>query len=268
MLTMTDLSFFSQQLIIGKSFPQKIFLIKSFKEKTRQISNNDDYHEVNVSIIDDRFYWLYSSYGKPFPRANHIVSTQDGNKTVNPRSTDQLEPNNQLFAVYDIDKENFYISNQKQKSFFKNFFGKYTEEDVIIKDHYKSIDEFLKVIESVETITFTGSQNIFSNGGDIMEPLKNIFGYQQPEEFTIAAKYSAKKDFLIERIKSLFKKQQSSELNKLVCIGKDDKGFTNIFNANSFVAKFTISSDKDEQSLFCEADVKNKILDKLRGLNV
>ena len=73
---------------------------------------------------------------------------------------------------------------------------------------------------------------------------------------------------LIEKIKDLYEKQRSCQLKTLVCIGKNDVGFEKIFNTNSFIDKFTISSDKDEQSLFCETDVKDKILNKLRGLNV
>jgi len=264
---MTDLSFFSQQLIIGKNFPQNNFLIKSFSGVIIKILNNDDYHEVNTSIIDDRFYWLYSSYGKPLPRTDHVINISDGNKIDNPRSMQQLEPNNQLFAVYDNKTKNFYISNQKQKNFFKIFFKKYTleQDDVIIKNHYKDIEEFLKEINSVQTISFTGSQNIFTNGGDLMTHLKNIFGYNEPVEFTVEAKYNAKKEFLKEKIIQLFRKQQNHELKKLVCIGKDEQGFEKYFNANNFYEKYDISSDKDNQSLFNEDDVKQKILNKLRS---
>jgi len=265
--TIFDLTFSSHQLIIGKSFPSEDFLIKSFQTNSLELIHNEAFHQVTTSIIEERFYWLYTSYGRPLPRTDHVISIEDGEKTTNPRTKKQIEPNNQLFAVYDFITQNFYISNLQQKNFFKTFFEKYTKDEVIIKNHYKNIDEFLKEISSVEKISFTGCQNLFSNGGDLMEPLKDIFGYGEPVEFFIEAKYGAKKEKFIERIKDLWKKQQSSQLKTLVCIGKNDGGLK-IFNTNSIIDKLTISSNKDEQSLFCETDVQKEILNKLRKSNV
>ena len=249
---MTDLYFSSHQLIIGNGPTiNKEALNKIFKEERVIFEYKKNYHIVETSVVDDRFFWIYSNYGKPLPRTNHIIDTETHEKTDNPRKKEQIEPKEQLFAIYDDVSRVFYISDQRQRSFLEDFLKHKAENDVVIKNQYKNVDEFLDEITSVETISFTGFNDLFSTGGDLMTPLKNIFGYAEPAEFYIKAKYSVKKNDLITNwIKSLFGKKESAKLKTLVCIGRDDSGMEKIFNTSSFINKIGILTEKDDQSLF------------------
>ncbi len=266
-----SVSLSSVQLIIDSQLPSKEFLAKAFTDGGMNLEYEGTWHSIECQTIEDRFYWLYSNFGRVMPHRDIVIDTETSEELENPRTVNQVEPNNQFFAIYDFAQSSLYISNLHKKSFLKYYLEQYASDlEVIIKNSYRTIEQFLDTINSVETIKFTGEKNLFSSGGDLMEPLKNIFGYGEPEDFSIEANYRTPlRDKLRQGILNLAGKQTDGRLKTLVCIGKDDSGFEAIFNTNSFVSKLSIPAQKDEQDLFLPEEVREQSIIKLkRMLNV
>lgn len=264
-----SISFASLNIIIDAKVPSKKLLETVFSESEEQINYEDFWHKTQTKIIDDRFFWLYSNFGKAMPHRDIVIDTTSQKEETNPRKTTQVEPNNQYFIVYDIQTSILYVSNRPKNNFLKFFINhKVNEEhEIIIKSHFKTIEEFLEILKSVDSIKFTGQKDLFTYGGDLMDPLKNIFGFNEPEEFSIEAKYGSPiKESLKRRLGELSQKQKSGLLKTLVCIGKDEDGFNTIFNTNSFIKQIDISVTKDEQDLFVPNEVQEEFLLKIKEM--
>lgn len=244
-------TFSSVQLLVDEGIPSKSFLEEAFEEGSSHFDDGKFYHSIETKVLSDRFYWFYSNHGKAEPRREKVMNVESHSEEDNPRNSKQAELVHQIFAVYDKKTDMLYISNFNKKGFFKEYFEQFTDKEVLIKNCYKNIDDFIDIISSIGSIKFTGIQNLFSTKGDLMEPLHNIFGYGEPEEFSIEATYNTSlKDALVRRIKELAGKQRAGELQGLVCIGKDDRGIDKVFNSNSFVNKVTLHIDKNEELIF------------------
>lgn len=260
-------SFSSFQLLVGSNLPTKDFLESVFESNLINMEYEGAWHRIECEIIEDRFYWFYSNFGKVMPHRNIIIDTSTQQELQNPRTEEQIEPNDQFFAVYDSEASIFYISNLKKKSFITSFLKDFSDQEIFIKNIYKSIDEFLGIIKSLENIKFTGERDLFSRDGDLFTPLKNIFGYGEPEVFSIEAKYcTPMKDTLKREILRLAGYQGSGDLKTLVCIGKDEQGFETVFNTNNFINKISIQLQKDSQSLFLPEEVKEQVVKKLKEI--
>lgn len=257
----------SFQLLVGSRLPTKEFLESAFEAGMENKEYEGTWHRIERELIEDRFYWFYSNFGRAMPHRDIVIDTSTQQELQNPRTTEQVEPNDQFFAIYDSETAIFYISNLKKKSFITSFLKDFSDQEILIKNIYKSIDEFLGIINSLESIKFTGERNLFSRDGDLFTSLKNIFGYGEPEIFSIEAKYhTPMKDALKREIIRLAGYQGAGDLKTLVCIGKDEKGFDTVFNTNNFINKISIPLQKDNQSLFPPEEVKEQAVMKLKEM--
>ncbi len=265
---MTDsVSFSSFELTVGRSLPDTTYLNSAFFPGKMSMNHEEYSHQIIREVIEDRFYWFYSNYGKAMPHRDIVIDIPSGSELQNPRTTQQVEPNSQLFAIYDSSSSLFYISNLQRKGFLKEFLTQFTVEEVVIKNIYKNINDFIDVINTLETIKFTGSRDLFNREGDLFSSLRDIFGYGEPEEFSIEAKYrTPMKDALKREILRLAGYQSSGDIRTMVCIGKDERGFETVFNTNNFINKISIPLQKDNQHLFPPEEVKAQAVIKLKEM--
>ncbi len=265
---MTDsVSFSSFELTIDSALPETTYLKSAFEPAKMSMMHEDHRHQIVREVMEGRFYWLYSNFGKAMPHRDILIDIPSGAELPNLRTTQQVEPNEQLFAIYDDESKILYISNLKKKGFIKEFFGQFTNKEVIIKNIYKNINEFLDIIKSLEAIKFTGSRDFFNREGDLFTNLRNIFGYGEPEEFSIEAKYRTPiEDRLKREILRLAGFQNSGDIKTMVCIGKDERGFDTIFNTNNFIQKINIPLQKDDQFLFPPEEVMAQAIKKLKEI--
>lgn len=265
---MTDsVTFSSFELTVNGHLPGANFLNSAFFPKKRNITFDQVLHQIECEVIEDRFYWFYSNYGKAMPHRDIVIDLTSGDEQENPRTTQQVEPNNQLFVMYDSESTLLYISNLQKKGFFNDYLTQFTDDEVIIKNVYKTIEEFIDEINSLETIKFTGSRDLFNSDGDLFSPLRDIFGYGEPEEFTIEAKYhTPMKEALKRELLRLNGYQNKNDIRTLVCIGKDERGFETVFNTNSFISKISFPLQKDDQLLFPPDMVKAQTVLKLKEM--
>ncbi len=263
---MTDLlSFSSMTLVVDGRDPSIAWLKKNFSNPKTTKLHGATTHIIRRSIIDKRFYWFYSSYGKGMPRPDNILDTKSGQSINNPRKTQQVEPTRQLFAIYDDVSKLFYISQLKQKKFLAEFLSEISNSNVIIKNIYKDIDNFAKITKKFNKIEFTKTRTGSSKEEDIFTPNTDILGFNERAKFKIKVQYEIPiVDGIKKRISTLNKHKKEGNIENLIIKGEDEKGFEAVFNADSFTSKISISLNKDKQHLFPPEEVKGKIIAELK----
>lgn len=213
------------------------------------------YYIIEKKSIDDNFYWIYARYGKEKPYTETVLNINNDLEEPNPRSTNQIEPDKQIFGLYVVNQATFYLSSVRKKAFFEEYFTSRLKKDVVIKSFYKSVDEFLKQIKSIDKVKLIAKRNLFNSEGKIMsifpEP-RDLFGLGLPNDFSLEANFknaSVTKSF-IQALKVMVGWKSNCEAEQLICIGRNDDGFESVFNADSFIQKVPVSISKDEFGMY------------------
>ena len=228
----------------------------------------------NFEITIDKFYyevtfektaqyiWLDVAFGSPDPRDDELTNIKDGTKKNNPRDISEAELLKQLFCLYDFSKEILYLSNLQKKSFIETIFKEKTGRDFIIKPFYKSKDEFIDLLKSVNEISFTEARNLFDMNSRQRQALIDLSGTDSPENFTITASYS-KGQKLYNFINILHNGRVNGSIRDLVIRGLDRDKFEIVFNNDTFSRKIEISSQKDNNGKHLPDSIKNYLLQEL-----
>lgn len=60
-------------------------------------------------------------------------------------------------------------------------------------------------------------------------------------------------------------KKENQQIDKMICIGKDDKGVEQIFNLDTYLKRIKLPVIKDESEMYNPQIIKNALLEKLNG---
>lgn len=261
-----ELTFSTFQLFIDESFAE----LKNFNVNDKWSQNFSDenqiIHNIICKVMSERYFTLYDNFGSPNPRPNHIYDIPTKTKILNPRKNSQAELKNQLFCLYDTNKKILYLNNSQKKSFVSKYLGKILSQDIIIKNMYKNIDEFIKTLKSLDEIKFTAHRNIFTSQINSFKNIKDLFGIDEPESFTISAKYKVSVQENIKRTIEKFRNEQiQAPYSCLTCIGKDDYGIEQVFNENAFSKTISIILAQNEEKLLNPKSVFEELIRKIEG---
>lgn len=261
---MSNLTFSAFQLVIDKKVPN----IGEFLEyKEEQYNTNDNIYRITTQKIDNTYYWIYMEYGGELPYGEKVYDKEKSEILNNPRTKNQAELNKQLFCLYHFDLNTFYISDGRKKSFLEEYLKHKLSKDIVIKRFFKSPQEFVDYVKTIENISFTSKNNLFSINNDIFGDSKDIFGLGQPENFKMDIAYNGRKvteDFKTKFF-NLLSKKDNSEIQSLVCIGKDDNKVEAIFDISSFTQTVPLSLRKDELGRYDQNAVQLNLLNVLNG---
>ena len=240
-----------------------------FDEVEDTYSSNDTHYMISKENIDDEYFWLYARYGNPLPHPDTVYNTTQAQEEENPRSTNQIELDKQLFALYCIKPKTLYLSSRQKRAWVKEYLKAKLGQDVVIKNFFKNVDEFIRQIKSVEKVKFVVKSNLFTPKSSIMKifPSPNdLFGLGMPEDFTLEANFNRTglTDAFINNLKKMVDWKNNCEADSLICVGRDDKNFENIFNADSFIKKISVEAAKDDQGLYNPTIVKQALISKIR----
>lgn len=257
------LSFTAQEVYFNDAPPKREDFeeIEEIFHGHKQYEDNLIYYTISTKLTDT-YFWLSASYGSPNPRPTEILNTDDFSTSANPRNSNEVEQREQLFLIITFCDSSMYISNIRQKGFIKKLFEEKLKKNVIIKDIFKSIEEFYNVIRQIDKICFTSKKrDLFSKIGDINQVLSDNYGMEEPDEFSVEAKYSRP---LTSRIRNTIKKlMRDDQLKKIIIKGRDDDNFEKVFNNDTFTQKLIICLEKSENGLFNDIMVRDAVLDKL-----
>lgn len=265
MIEYKEVKFTSYQLLVNESYAEaKLF------EKINEAWNQDyedekgTIHNVRCSFKEGRFFTFYDNYGSPNPRPELIYDKQTKTKILNPRANYQAELKSQLFCLYDTQYKILYFNNSRKNIFIQKYLQNILSQEVIIKRIFKNIDEFVNTLKTIDKITFIAHRNIFSNSVDSFKGIKDVFGIDEPESFTIEANYNLTANEQVKRVLERFRKEQVQLPNScLTCVGRDDNGIEQIFNEDSFSKSFTVLIQENSEHLLNPVDVFDALIRKI-----
>lgn len=260
---MGNIGFYLMQLIEDSLQQGERFVpldADSFKDipETFHTLVDNTYYEVSVQKHID-YIWFIFDFGNPSPRDENLTNINTGEKKDNPRKYIETELLKQLFCLYHYSKKILYLSNSKKQGLFKSILKEKLDTDYIVKNFYKTHEEFISLIKSIEEISFTEARNLFNLNSKERHALIDLTGTDAPDNFTITAKYSN-----TNRIKTfifhLFEAKSKHSLNDLLIRGTDDRNFSVLFNNDTFSRKLNIQCAKDENGKFDTESVKEALL--------
>ena len=183
----------------------------------------------------------------------------------NKREPNEVELRNQLFCMYVPSRAILYMSDFRKNTFLATYLKARFNNEFIIKKYFMNPEEFVKEITSIQSLTFAGlDKNLFNNG--IFSEVGDVLGYGQPIKFTIEAKI---KDYNFDPKKCLSflmfwkSKKEEQQIDKMICIGKDDKGVEKIFNLDTFLKRIQITTIKNENEMYDPKIIKDSLLKEL-----
>jgi len=141
-------------------------------------------------------------------------------------------------------------------------FKEKTGRHFIIKPFYKSKDEFVEILKSVNEISFTEARNLFDMNSRQRQALIDLAGTDSPENFTITANYS-KCPELKDFIHTLYNGWVNGSIRDLVIRGLDRDKFGIVFNNDTFSKKIEVSSPKDNNGKYVPDSIKQNLLQEL-----
>lgn len=261
---MDKLEFSTLQILINNQLPTQ----KSFEEIESSFNyqeEKDEFLYLGASDLTEQYLWVDFSFGKSSPRPQEIIDEKTFKKSPNPRSISQIEPTKQLFALIHFTTGRLFLSNIKKKTFIESFLRKRIKQDISIKTIFKSLDDFYKQIKIIDKIYFTSvERNLFSGMGDIQHSLQDNYGIEEPEEFSVEAKFHKSLGCRMKNsINKLQEEKQNGRLKSVIIQGLDDQGFSHVFNEGEFTQKIEISSQKDKDGLYVPIAVKDQLWKKI-----
>lgn len=226
-----------------------------------EITIDKFYYEVTFEKTAE-YIWLDVAFGSPAPRDDELTNVKNGTKKNNPRDIIEAELLKQLFCLFDFSKQILYLSNLQKKSFIETIFKRKTGRDFIIKPFYKTKDEFVEILKSVNEISFTEARNLFDMNSRQRQALIDLSGTNSPENFTITASYS-KGEKLYNFIDLLHNSRVKGSIRDLVIRGLDRDRFEIVFNNDTFSRKIELPSEKDINGKHLPGSIKQNLLQAL-----
>lgn len=227
-----------------------------------EITIDQFYYEVAFEKAS-KYIWLGVTFGSPAPRDDELTNVKNGSKKDNPRDISEAELLKQLFCLYDFSKQILYLSNLQKKSFIEKIFKEKTGRHFIIKPFYKSKDEFVEILKSINEISFTEVRNLFDMNSRQRQALIDLTGAESPENFTITARYSNCPS-LNGFINTLYNGWINGSISDLVIRGLDSDKFGIVFNNDTFSRKIEIPSPKDNNGKYIPDSIKQNLLQELQ----
>lgn len=265
------LDFSAMQLIFENDSPILSDMLSVFADDSEEkVTLQQEHYIINRKNISSTYFWFHVRYGKELPYTQTVINTANDEEELNPRSKEQIEPDQQLFGLYSFNDKVFYLSNFRKKTFFELYLSSKLNKSVVIKSFLKTPEEFIKSIKSIEKIKLVTKKTLFSMDGGVVSispEHKDIFGLGVPEEFSIEAEFKHAKltDKFIQNVKNMANWTKTSEAESLVCIGRDENDLETIFNVDSFRQKISLLIEKDTYGMYDSEAVCSLIQLKMEG---
>ncbi len=221
--------------------------------------------KITKEILGEgRFVAIYINEGKKYPYADKVIDSTDADLSEknNPRSANLIEPDDQFFALLDIQTQRLFISDQRKKKSFNSWLNEKTSSDFTIKSLI-SEDQFLDTIKFISEISFTASPTLFNgtNSDTLSENLvRDIYGYGA-EKASIKLTYNNKEPIstrVLNKLKSLIGHKE--EFDDIVVIGRNEQDFESVFNIEGIINKILVNVSSDMESTLLDPQIVFNLL--------
>ena len=264
---------FSALDIIVDDQPCTLEICKKLFECLPDHHSFENTHYTFEKSDDETSCWLYGSHGSSMPYNPEVIDVNSRKRQKNPRRQTQVEPNQQFFLFFNGRDNALYFSDARKAKLLSSILSAKSGKIVQIRRLYATVDDFINRVSTIESIRFTARENLFSSETGLFSFFPNpsdIFGLGRPKSLEVATKfYSAQpSDGFIGFLRRAAGWKQTGEAETLVCVGKDDDGFSHLFNAETFTKKLTVDVAKDlGTGLYDPKTVRTNLTSKLGGAN-
>lgn len=262
-----DISFTTMELLVNEAEPT----VEFFKFLQQRIPTTYEteatYHFLNCEYIENvDSFWFYSCYGNPLPYNEQVYNASTEEFEANPREKDQVEPRQQLYALYSFRKKELFISNSKKKQLLQSIFSTYGgTENVVIRKIYADIDTFLDSLRSVTSVRMVAKRDLISQDNDIFKASSDMFGLDEPDQIKIDMHFGYVKPTkaFLRNFKAISRDGRSK---KLVCVGTDEERLESVFNSGNIEDRITIFVQPNQDGMRDIEKVKSELLARLDQL--
>ena len=227
-------------------------------ESSIKWSDNSTFYDVTIEKSDD-YLWMYFNFGKASPRSETVTNISTGEQTANQRKEDEAELLNQLFALYHYSQEKLFLSSIQKKAVVQQLLTEKLQTNIQIKSFYKSPQEIISILKSVNKVRFTSVNNLFSHDSKARRALVDLTGTDSPETFTLEATYSTHK--IQNFISGLIEGRNNNQIQSLLICGRDEKDIEMMYNIETLSRRIDVITSKNEETgMFEPNDVKEALL--------
>lgn len=267
-----DIKFKTLQVIIDNNRPDKSLLQAIDK------SINKNYKTGSISYVfktdyneEEQFLWIYAQYENYKIRNRYVYDKDTYSSEENPRKNNQIEYKHQFFALYYLKNNTLYLSNLQKKEQLSNYLEEVLQKDVVLKNFYKSINDFSKGLTRLKDIAFVTKWDLFKKPNGIFDTISDSFGLDATEQLYIKADYGGKTmvDVGKKLINKIKKQSDDKQIESVVVCGYDDNDIERSLDVNNYVESIVVYVEPETDSyLYNDVDVRNALICELRRLNV
>lgn len=224
---------------------------------------------VSIKNTDDYIFWMIE-HGNTQPRDEAVYDAETKRTRKNPRTTKELEFMEQFFALYDYNRELFFISALRKGGTFKTILKQLDDDLAVdIRGMYVSEEEFISKLKTLSEVRFTTTNDMFSIDSESKYSLEKLIGGKPENDVKLSVEY---KQEPIQRFKSFLKKlrkeRENFQIKGLLIRGTDSAGFERVLNQDEFIKKIKLKNiDKEENGKFSLEYILKKILSEIERLS-
>jgi hypothetical protein len=263
------ITFSAQDMLINSNYPTEDIVVELSNQLKTQYTQEESVFSITSEMIKGEGLWVSIRYGNTKPYSPELVS-KDYEVAENQRHIDQAELRNQLFLFYSLRSKQLYTTNLRLKSTVSEYFKQCYGGNVVVCNIYQTLDEFLERVKTINDVRLIARRNLFSELTDLFQNSTDICGLGGPEQIDIDIKFAKEK--LTDQFKDFMHKwllkRDQGELDKLICVGRDDSEMEQIFNTSTLVSKIEVEASKDKYGMYDPEKVKDGIISKVMKLNV
>lgn len=244
-------------------------VVDRLTDLSRIESVKDDYCLAN-SVSDGSFvFWAFAK-GKALPLSEKVIvkDVDSVSEKDNPRTENEIEPNDQFFALYDKDSDEFYLSSVQRRGFVLSLFNKVTADDEIewkFENVYKSASQFAELIHNVKSIRLVSEE---TKDKDALGDLGLVSLLADVKSYTFDVKFDAPiADTFVNALNKLLDQTKNGKYKSLVCVGQGDQGIERVFNVDSFMERIQLSGiDKNSRGFYDFEEVRQALKKRVMEL--
>lgn len=221
--------------------------------------------KVAKKCIDNRFVTFYFNQGSKYPYPDTVINTEL-KESKNPRDPDQIELDDQFFALIDIKNQRIYLSDQRKRYIISDWLKNKLEKEITIKSIIEE-QEFINRLKSVNAISFTLVPNLFNSASEEVlskSLVDDIYGFGADKA---KLELSYKDGNVTDKIKAIFNSllNRKNEFETITVVGRNDENLESVFNLDEIVNKLSIEVNDFEESKLLNPDtVFVALIDKIK----
>ncbi|WP_375656674.1 hypothetical protein [Bartonella sp. CM120XJJH] len=259
--------------------------VDKFLEEGRYSINRDN---QCATLIIEKFsvnskicYWIYVLTGENSPYNPEVIDSENDFQNIpNPRSKNQIEQNKQYFGILIPIELTLFSSNKELNKFLQLHYKKsFPPKTIDISPDIVGKEEFEKKLRLIKEIKLKYTQpkqsDFFAmqSEDNLLKMAKLLLGEFPTDDYSemeldLGIKFKEKNN-LKNYFLNLFKKYKlNPEFKNISFVGKTHNNFDIIFNTETFQHKFAIKTSKNDNGMYNEGHIKEKLKHEIVSFTV